>query len=118
MFDKLPTSFFMVTGASEGYTPLNAFDGALLEHLGGHFHVYVVAAGEHVDGRVAEFGPGVNCQMGFCNDHDAGNTMGIEFVKYIGDNCRTGDDGGISHSSAYQIFIVQCPNITAVKFYQ
>ena len=31
MFDKLPTSFFMVTGASEGYTPLNAFDGALLD---------------------------------------------------------------------------------------
>jgi arginine decarboxylase len=31
MFDKLPKNFFMVTGASEGYTPLNAFDGALLD---------------------------------------------------------------------------------------
>ena len=27
----LPKYFFMVTGASEGYTPLNAFDGALLD---------------------------------------------------------------------------------------
>jgi len=31
MFDRLPQTFFMVTGASEGYTPLNAFDGALLD---------------------------------------------------------------------------------------
>jgi arginine decarboxylase len=30
MFGKPPNSFFMVTGGSEGYTPLNAFDGALL----------------------------------------------------------------------------------------
>ena len=31
MFAKIPKKFFMVTGASEGYTPLNAFDGALLD---------------------------------------------------------------------------------------
>jgi arginine decarboxylase len=27
---KIPTKYFLVSGASEGYTPLNAFDGALL----------------------------------------------------------------------------------------
>lgn len=27
----IPTRFFLATGASEGYTPLNAFDGALLK---------------------------------------------------------------------------------------
>ncbi|KPL07230.1 pyruvoyl-dependent arginine decarboxylase [bacterium SM23_57] len=31
MIGTLPKHFFMVTGASEGYTPLNAFDGALLD---------------------------------------------------------------------------------------
>lgn len=31
MIGTLPKYFFMVTGASEGYTPLNAFDGALLD---------------------------------------------------------------------------------------
>jgi arginine decarboxylase len=31
MIDRLPRHFFLVTGASEGYTPLNAFDGALLD---------------------------------------------------------------------------------------
>jgi arginine decarboxylase len=30
-FNNLPKSFFLVTGASEGYTSLNAFDGALLD---------------------------------------------------------------------------------------
>lgn len=30
MIDSIPKHFFLVTGASEGYTPLNAFDGALL----------------------------------------------------------------------------------------
>jgi arginine decarboxylase len=28
---KTPTQYFLVSGASEGYTPLNAFDGALLQ---------------------------------------------------------------------------------------
>jgi len=28
---KAPTQYFLVSGASEGYTPLNAFDGALLQ---------------------------------------------------------------------------------------
>jgi arginine decarboxylase len=28
---KTPTKYFLVSGASEGYTPLNAFDGALLQ---------------------------------------------------------------------------------------
>jgi len=27
---KIPKTYFLVSGASEGYTPLNAFDGALL----------------------------------------------------------------------------------------
>jgi arginine decarboxylase len=27
---KTPTQYFLVSGASDGYTPLNAFDGALL----------------------------------------------------------------------------------------
>ncbi len=27
----MPTHYFLVSGASEGYTPLNAFDGALLQ---------------------------------------------------------------------------------------
>jgi arginine decarboxylase len=31
MITSLPKHFFLVTGASEGYTPLNAFDGALLD---------------------------------------------------------------------------------------
>ena len=30
MLCETPTKFFMVTGSSEGYTELNAFDGALL----------------------------------------------------------------------------------------
>ena len=30
MISAIPKHFFLVTGASEGYTPLNAFDGALL----------------------------------------------------------------------------------------
>jgi len=30
MICQTPTKFFMVTGSSEGYTELNAFDGALL----------------------------------------------------------------------------------------
>lgn len=30
MIFKTPTQYFLVSGASEGYTPLNAFDGALL----------------------------------------------------------------------------------------
>lgn len=30
MIIKTPTHYFMVSGASEGFTPLNAFDGALL----------------------------------------------------------------------------------------
>jgi arginine decarboxylase len=28
---KIPTKYFLVSGASDGYTPLNAFDGALLQ---------------------------------------------------------------------------------------
>jgi arginine decarboxylase len=28
---KTPTQYFLVSGVSEGYTPLNAFDGALLQ---------------------------------------------------------------------------------------
>ncbi len=28
---KTPTKYFLVSGASDGYTPLNAFDGALLQ---------------------------------------------------------------------------------------
>jgi len=28
---KTPTKYFLASGASEGYTPLNAFDGALLQ---------------------------------------------------------------------------------------
>jgi arginine decarboxylase len=28
---KIPTQYFLVSGASDGYTPLNAFDGALLQ---------------------------------------------------------------------------------------
>jgi arginine decarboxylase len=28
---KTPTQYFLVSGASEGYTPLNAFDGALIQ---------------------------------------------------------------------------------------
>jgi len=28
---KTPTKYFLVSGASEGYTPLNAFDGALIQ---------------------------------------------------------------------------------------
>jgi len=28
---KTPTQYFLVSGASDGYTPLNAFDGALLQ---------------------------------------------------------------------------------------
>ena len=31
MIFKTPTQYFLVSGASEGYTPLNAFDGALLQ---------------------------------------------------------------------------------------
>lgn len=31
MILKTPTQYFLVSGASEGYTPLNAFDGALLQ---------------------------------------------------------------------------------------
>ncbi len=31
MIFKMPTRYFLVSGASEGYTPLNAFDGALLQ---------------------------------------------------------------------------------------
>ena len=31
MIFKTPTLYFMVSGASDGYTPLNAFDGALLQ---------------------------------------------------------------------------------------
>jgi arginine decarboxylase len=31
MIDSIPKHFFLVTGASEGYTPLNAFDAALLD---------------------------------------------------------------------------------------
>ncbi len=31
MIFKTPTKYFLVSGASEGYTPLNAFDGALLQ---------------------------------------------------------------------------------------
>ena len=31
MFDYHPTNFLLCRGASEGYTPLNAFDAALLE---------------------------------------------------------------------------------------
>ena len=30
MIFKTPTQYFLVSGASDGYTPLNAFDGALL----------------------------------------------------------------------------------------
>ena len=33
MIIKTPTHYFLVSGASEGFTPLNAFDGALL-HAG------------------------------------------------------------------------------------
>ena len=31
MIFKTPTRYFLVSGASEGYMPLNAFDGALLQ---------------------------------------------------------------------------------------
>lgn len=31
MILKTPTQYFLASGASEGYTPLNAFDGALLQ---------------------------------------------------------------------------------------
>jgi arginine decarboxylase len=31
VFFKAPTLYFLASGASEGYTPLNAFDGALLQ---------------------------------------------------------------------------------------
>lgn len=31
MLCQTPTKFFLVAGSSEGYTPLNAFDGALLD---------------------------------------------------------------------------------------
>lgn len=31
MIFKTPTQYFLVSGASEGYAPLNAFDGALLQ---------------------------------------------------------------------------------------
>ena len=31
MIFKTPTQYFLVSGASEGYTPLNAFDGALIQ---------------------------------------------------------------------------------------
>ena len=31
MIFKTPTKYFLVSGASDGYTPLNAFDGALLQ---------------------------------------------------------------------------------------
>ena len=31
MILKTPTQYFLVSGASDGYTPLNAFDGALLQ---------------------------------------------------------------------------------------
>ncbi len=31
MIFKTPTRYFLVSGASDGYTPLNAFDGALLQ---------------------------------------------------------------------------------------
>ena len=31
MIIKTPTHYFLVSGASEGFTPLNAFDGALLQ---------------------------------------------------------------------------------------
>jgi len=31
MIIKTPTKYFFVAGASEGYSPLNAFDGALLD---------------------------------------------------------------------------------------
>ena len=31
MIFKTPTKYFLASGASEGYTPLNAFDGALLQ---------------------------------------------------------------------------------------
>lgn len=31
MIFKTPTKYFMVSGASDGFTPLNAFDGALLQ---------------------------------------------------------------------------------------
>lgn len=31
MIFKMPTRYFLASGTSEGYTPLNAFDGALLQ---------------------------------------------------------------------------------------
>ena len=31
MILKTPTQYFLVSGASDGVTPLNAFDGALLQ---------------------------------------------------------------------------------------
>jgi arginine decarboxylase len=31
MIFKTPTQYFLVSGASDGYTPLNAFDGALVQ---------------------------------------------------------------------------------------
>jgi arginine decarboxylase len=31
MIFKIPTQYFLVSGVSDGYTPLNAFDGALLQ---------------------------------------------------------------------------------------
>jgi arginine decarboxylase len=31
MIFKIPTQYFLVSGTSDGYTPLNAFDGALLQ---------------------------------------------------------------------------------------
>ncbi len=44
MICKTPKTYFLVSGSSEGYTPLNAFDGALLNAGIGNTNLFKVSS--------------------------------------------------------------------------
>ena len=50
------------------------------EHLTGPFGHGVVAAGEHVNGRIARFRPGVNRDVGFGQQGQTGHALGFEMM--------------------------------------
>ena len=79
------------------------------------FRHRVVATGEHIHGGVTTFGPGMNGDMGFGQQGESGDALGLEVMGDQVEKGRTGFFRCRRDAGSQKGFIVEPAGITLVK---